>query len=151
MTKTAPSGPRILVPLDGSETASKILSCIEPLASQLNARVILLRVVPGLVETMAGSHVALDIATASVREDKDLAAEYLEAVAERMRGRGMSVETIVAEGSPAASILHHLDRIAFVAMTTHSRRGIGRSLLGSVADEVIRKSHIPVLVIHPEV
>jgi nucleotide-binding universal stress UspA family protein len=55
----------------------------------------------------------------------------------------------VREGSPAASILGHLEGITMIAMTTRGHSGFARALFGSVADEVIRLSHLPVLVIHP--
>jgi nucleotide-binding universal stress UspA family protein len=133
-----PSSPvKILVPLDGSEVALEILAHVEPLASRLDAEVILLRVVASLADTLAGSHVALDVATAEVEEDKQATKAYLETMAQPLRANGLRVETIVGEGAPAASILQHAEGVSFIAMTTHSRHGIGRN------------SPIPVIVTHP--
>ena len=140
---------RILVPLDGSEVALEVLGHVEGLAARLDAEITLLRVVPSVADTLAGSHVALDVATAEVAEDERSAMEYLESIAQPMRARGLRVGMLVGEGSPAASILRHLEGMSYIAMTTHSRRGIGRTLFGSVADDVIRNSPIPVFVIHP--
>ena len=60
-----------------------------------------------------------------------------------------AVETEVAQGTPADVIA---DRVAetqgsLVAMTTHGRSGVGRMMLGSVAERVIRQSGCPVLVV----
>lgn len=150
MTQQNSSRLRILVPLDGSDAASEILEHVRRLAAQQNAEVVLLRVIGGVAELSAGTHLARDVVLATIAEDRALARQYLEPIAERMRSAGVHTDIVVLEGSPAPAILHHLEGIDLIAMTTHSRRGIGRSLMGSVADEVIRESHIPVLVFHPK-
>lgn len=147
--RTDAAGMRILVPLDGSETAEQILNQVAPLAAKLEAEIVLLQAVPGLSDTLAGSHIALDIARAAIEEDKKKAAEYLEGVAASLRPQGLNVSVLVGEGPAAASILHHLKDVSLVAMSTHGRSGVRRTLFGSVADEVVRHSHLPVLVFRP--
>ena len=149
MTANTSTPLRILIPLDGSEAASEILPHIEQLAIRMDAEVVLLRVIPSVADTLAGSHVALDVATAAVAEDEKLAKDDLDAIAERLRANGLRVATIVGEGSPAACILNHVDGMSFIAMTTHSRHGLERTFFGSVADDVIRKSPVPVIVTNP--
>jgi len=61
------------------------------------------------------------------------------------------VETMLREGEPATEILRaaeevHADRIV---MGTHGRRGLDRLMLGSVAEAVVRKSQVPVMVVRP--
>jgi nucleotide-binding universal stress UspA family protein len=74
------------------------------------------------------------------------------ACAARAQGRGkrLSVTPVVRVGAATDVILdeaknHHADRIV---VGTHGRRGLGRLLLGSVAEVVARRSTIPVLVVH---
>jgi len=67
------------------------------------------------------------------------------------RSRGVRAESTVVEDRPAAGILscaraHGSDAIA---IGSHGRTGLARILLGSVAEEVIRRSAVPVIVGHP--
>jgi nucleotide-binding universal stress UspA family protein len=39
--------------------------------------------------------------------------------------------------------------VDLIAMSTHGRGGLARLVLGSVADEVVRRTHVPVLLIRP--
>jgi nucleotide-binding universal stress UspA family protein len=52
-------------------------------------------------------------------------------------------------GSPASGIIHLAERegVDMIVMPTHGRTGIGRLLMGSVAEEVVRKAKCPVLTI----
>jgi nucleotide-binding universal stress UspA family protein len=144
----APS-PRILVALDGSAAAEQVLTSAREVAERLDGELVLFQAVPGLAETLTHSHIALDIARRAVEEDRERATTYLERLAGPLRAAGLQVSVLVAEGPPAAAILHHLEGVAMVAMTTHGRSGLRRTLMGSVAEEVIRNSHLPVLVLRP--
>jgi nucleotide-binding universal stress UspA family protein len=67
------------------------------------------------------------------------------------RERGLRGEDAVLEDHPASGILrcareHHSDAIA---IGSHGRAGLKRALLGSVAEEVVRESDVPVIVAHP--
>jgi len=60
---------------------------------------------------------------------------------------GIEVETILVEGNASQQILrvadeHHCD---LIILGTHARTGLSRVLLGSVAEDVIRHSPLPVL------
>jgi len=138
---------RILVPLDGSDTAEAILPDIEELAMKLGAEVHLLQAVPSLSDVVASSHIAMDVAVAALEEDKKNAQAYLDGVAERLRAAGVNAVGVVAEGPAGRTILAHCRHadIQLIAMTSHGRSGIRRTLFGSIADEVMRESHLPVL------
>ena len=74
--------------------------------------------------------------------------EYLHRVGDRLHGEGVATsEEQLFHGNPAAAIvdLAHETPDSVVAMTTHGRSGIGRWVLGSVADKVARHSGQPVL------
>ena len=76
------------------------------------------------------------------------AEKYLGLVAERLRGGGAKVQISapIAE-HPATAILQEAARVGadLIALETHGR-GVSRVLMGSVADKVVRGSHLPVLV-----
>jgi nucleotide-binding universal stress UspA family protein len=77
----------------------------------------------------------------------------LEPLAERARAAGLKCEVVVRPGLPADQILAYarerqIDRIV---MGTHSPGPIGKLLVGSVAEAVLRSSHVPVFIIGPEV
>ena len=81
------------------------------------------------------------------------AESYLDGVQSRLIAEGVRVvETQVAQGSPADAIvsLATAEPGSLVAMTTHGRSGLGRMVLGSVAERVVRQSGCPVLLIRGE-
>src|SRR5262249_52621534 len=63
--------------------------------------------------------------------------------------RDLRVETKLVEGNPAKEILKTAREIKpeLIVMGTHGRTGLGRLLMGSVAEEVVRKSAFPVLTV----
>jgi nucleotide-binding universal stress UspA family protein len=78
---------------------------------------------------------------------------HLEPLATRARQEGIKCETVVRPGLPADQILsyvrdHEIDRIV---MGTHSPGPIGKLLVGSVAEAVLRTAKVPVFIVGPEV
>jgi nucleotide-binding universal stress UspA family protein len=63
--------------------------------------------------------------------------------------RNLRMETKLVEGNPAKEILATANEIKpeLIVMGTHGRTGLGRLLMGSVAEEVVRKSAFPVLTV----
>src|SRR5215469_9846664 len=79
--------------------------------------------------------------------------KHLEPLADRARQAGIKCEIVVRPGLPADQILnylreHEVDRIV---MGTHSPGRIGKLLVGSVAEAVLRSAKVPVFVVGPEV
>ena len=72
---------------------------------------------------------------------------YLEKIREKLEAEGIRTETTVRYGFPAEEILAHINRggVDLLAMTTHGRTGPARMVMGSVAEQVVRHSDIPVL------
>ena len=75
------------------------------------------------------------------------AEDYIEKVKQQLESKGMTVDHHVPYGDPAAKILEvcELYNYDLIAMSTHGRSGLGRWLMGSVADKVVRHSRFPVL------
>jgi len=136
---------KILVPLDGSKVAESILPYVEDLASTHKARIVLLRV--ALAHALPGQ----DEVKAEVEAVRE-AEEYLKGVEEALRKKGFDVESHVRYGKGAEEIVDFCQEpeIDAVAMFTHGRTGVGRWLMGSVAEKVVRHCPLPVVLFRPE-
>jgi nucleotide-binding universal stress UspA family protein len=136
----------ILIPLDGSKLAESILAEVEELAVLINAKLNLICV--------SKAHVlpGLDPTDEQVRVVKE-AQEYLENVKEKLSAKKIDMDLHTPYGNPADKILEVCKRhdIDLIAMSTHGRSGIGRWLLGSVAEKVVRHSEVPVLLLRSHV
>src|SRR5262249_53753096 len=76
--------------------------------------------------------------------------DYLRTHAETLRGNGLVVDTATYTFADPASTVEDLARQvpgSLIVMTTHGRTGLARTLLGSVADRVIRSAISPVLLV----
>lgn len=119
----------IIAPLDGSELAEQSIPHLVALARGLDLKVVLVRVAPPEI---------------------DECTRYLIGVRKNLQLQGVaSVESCLVKGHAAETILGmaHATNASLVAMTTHGRSGIGRWMMGSVTDRVVRHSGGPVLVI----
>ena len=132
----------ILVPLDGSKLAEAILPEVEELATLLKARLHLIMV--SRIHVLPG----VDPTNAQVKVIRR-AQNYLEKLKEHLSDRNFDIELHAPYGDPAEKILEVCRRhdIELIAMSTHGRSGIGRWLLGSIADRIVRHSEKPVLLL----
>jgi nucleotide-binding universal stress UspA family protein len=148
----------IIVPLDGSSLAERVLPHAVSLARALKLRVLLVRATPSLGEYHRRvEHYPSDSSSTISRmyeefsrEEDARAMQYLHQVKEKLnRQRIFSVEEKLLKGQAAEAIVELARETphSLVAMTTHGRSGIGRWLLGSIADRVVRHSRDLVLVV----
>lgn len=146
-----PQGAGILVALDLSKHAEAVLEPVATLARPLQAHVTLLHVVePPYQPVEPAAQIPVDPVINEVRRAD--AQSRLEAIADRLRQRGLDAATRVMVGpSAAAAVLDALEdrRYDMVAMTTHGASGMRRLFLGGVADKVIRSARKPVLMLRP--
>jgi nucleotide-binding universal stress UspA family protein len=153
---------RVLIPLDGSPLAERILESAVAVAKLQESACTLLRVIKPMV---VGNYDPRDTALSGIDgrvvsklrtlhdQDRVNAHDYLEAVACRLRAQGLRVRTrIVVHDQPAVAILDEVKAKPgdLVALATHGRGGLQRLLLGSVADKVLRGAGVPVLVFRPQ-
>jgi len=129
---------KILVPLDGSETAEAVLPLVERLAGPRALTVSLLQIIeraPFRLEDMM----------VSVRSEE--AEQYLAKIAAPLQARGLRVRWVVGFGGAAETIVASAgeERVDLIAMATHGRSGLGRLFFGSVAERVVRSATTPVL------
>jgi nucleotide-binding universal stress UspA family protein len=138
---------RVLVPLDGSPLSEAVLPRVSRFARPLGLEIALLRVVPDVVP-----HVVEGTRRVIVDDQERLsleAEEYLRGVADRLCADGFRTLTAVRRGEAATEILAgiHECHVDLVAMTTHGRSGLGRLFFGSVAEAVLRRADVPVLLV----
>ena len=122
---------RILVPLDGSELAEGALPYAEGIATRLHSEVILLTTcTPG------------DCLERPLRA-------YLEKRAGELSSLGIKASPLVVQGNAANEILDFAERndINLIIISTHGRTGLSIWPLGSIANKILQKSHIPILLI----
>jgi nucleotide-binding universal stress UspA family protein len=135
----------VLVPLDGSALAEGALAEALELARD-GAALVLLRA------TEAQGSPFMDPTEAQVAAIRE-AEEYLAGVAERLREGGVdNVQTSVWFGPPAESIVDaaRYRGADLIVMSSHGRSGLGRLVLGSVAESVLRGTSTPILLLRPD-
>jgi nucleotide-binding universal stress UspA family protein len=141
---------RILVPVDGSATASRGLDEAIALAARLGATLQLLNVVDARL--LIGA-VAVYAPPPELLDDWRGAGERLIAEGvERAAARGVKAQGVV-RCDPALRVSELIVReardggAALIVMGTHGRRGLGRLTMGSDAEMVLRESPVPVLLV----
>jgi nucleotide-binding universal stress UspA family protein len=79
------------------------------------------------------------------------AAAPLAAAAERADDVNVACERLVVNGDPTEELLHAADRCGadLIVVGTHGRRGVRRMFVGSVAEAVVNRSSVPVVVVRP--
>jgi nucleotide-binding universal stress UspA family protein len=149
----------ILVPLDGSDTAEVVLESAKELGKALGAHLTLVRVVdiaaltrsivPASNDMGAVTHEIQDIIDETVSAELKDAEDYLNGLGKQCQADGIEVSTQVRQGVAGEELLEAVEEehIDLAAIATHGRSGISRSIFGSVADQLVRESGKPVLVI----
>jgi nucleotide-binding universal stress UspA family protein len=139
---------RILVPLDGSARAEKILPAVIPVAQAMGSELILFQVpVAHVSGWMTGDwYLPVQGIVDTAEEDAET---YLDTVAGQLKEQGLEATTATAIGSMASCIVEYAEAhdIDLVAMCTHGRTGLARWALGSVADRVLRAGSTPILLV----
>ena len=133
---------KVLVPLDGSPLAEVALANVVELVGGQPAKVLLVRAAEA---REFRKNVVLSQMNA-IRE----ADEYLKAVRDRLLAQGLSdVDTSVWFGPAAPAIIEAAEtqKPDLIVMNSHGRGGLGRLVLGSVAEAVLRGTRTPILLL----
>ncbi len=144
---------KIIVPLDGSVVSEQALPYAALLATKMKLELVLLRVfglpLPAYFVGEEHSSEWMKVAEPLKRE----AGVYLEDKVRQLQGDGsQKVSSVLLEGDAGKMIIEFARQRPdhLVAMCTHGRSGLGRWVLGSVTERVVRYSENPVLVIRAE-
>jgi len=148
---------KILIALDYDPTAEKVAETGHKLAKAMNAQTILLHVVSDAtyysyldyspIMGFAGFSGINKIESDTTGELRRSAQEYLDQSKQHL-GDAM-IETIVGNGDFGETILKTATNVNadIIVMGTHSRRGLEKIVMGSVAEKVLHHSLIPVFII----
>ncbi len=167
---------RVLITLDGSEIGESAAAAVAEWALESRADIVLTMVIhPEDIKqtrsgeyhhtltpkgTMGGHLISLEEPQQRMAETREQALEraridaeaYLSKVAEHYLPGAPAQPIVEWDDDVAGAIVRAADKsdVAFIAMGTHGRTGLGHAILGSVAEEVVRRAHVPVLVIGPK-
>ena len=141
----------ILVALDLATGSDPILGPVEKLARITNAPVTLVHMIlEPVLDLRTNPPAPMPGPKSAPVVPRAEAGQRLEAMAEPLRDRGVRVSTRVVMGFDPAWTLRSLASEAqydVLALTSHGAGGVRRMLRGSVADQLVREAHKPVLVI----
>jgi nucleotide-binding universal stress UspA family protein len=141
----------IVVPLDGSPFAEQALPWALHLARRAGAPLELIRghVLYALTQPAAAWAPFDPVAEADSKQEERA---YLDAVARRLAAAApVAVRKTLVDGFEVEGIRKHVQegRADLVVMATHGRGPLGRFFLGSVVDELIRTTSVPLLLVRP--
>lgn len=140
---------KILFPCDFTESSFKVLPFVVSMAEQYDSQVYILHV-EDLHEW--GGHFIPHTSLDSLRQEALAAAEKaMNKVCEEQMQACPSFQRKIVSGDPATEILKTIESedIDLVVMGTHGRKGLEERIFGSVAENVVKKSTAPVLVVNP--
>ena len=147
MSRTQQKPTKVLVPLDGSRFGEQAIGAVTRFTGADRREVVLLQVVAPVNPAPLMRDDSVPRRTLETRYSK--ANAYLDGVRKRLGRRGVPVRTLVRSGDPAEEILGcaKAEGASLIAMSTHGRSGLRRTLFGSVAEAVVRRSPLPVLIV----
>jgi nucleotide-binding universal stress UspA family protein len=157
----APMFESILVPLDGSQWAEGALAPVEEIAQRSGSHVHLFHAITPL-DHLIGDHLPFAGVSSQSQDLRELlmgqqieheaaARVYLNGIRERLVTRGIKCDVHLesAEASDAILRYTHDAKISAIIMTSRGRGSREFRLYGNVAGEVLRRSTVPVVLVHP--
>ena len=140
----------ILLTTDLSDEALRPFESVMHLAKAMGAKVTVLHVVQDVPLAATGAPFAPPISVPNLDREAERARERLaEQCADLPGGVEIALEIITHE-HPAHGIVEYAveNDVDLIALSTHGRTGLRRLALGSMAEEVLRRSKVPVLSFH---
>lgn len=147
---------KVLVPLDGSELAECALSHVKNMVKDgFVEEVTILNVfwAPVPILGAGGTESQYIDANAMAEKVRFDSLKYLEVVQSRLASEKIKIRTESLEGSRPAEIINDYvqkENMDLIVLATHGYSGLKKLMFGSVANEVLIRSHVPVLLIRPE-
>ena len=141
---------KILVPLDGSKRAERILPHAEELASRYRAKVILLTALEyAFAVGVEGSFIEFSEQEKDFKARTKDAESYLKGISEKFSKKDIETQRVVANGPAVERIIQVADKenADLIAMTSHGGGGLTRVFYGSVTAGVLNRTDRPLLVI----
>ena len=139
---------KILVPLDGSKRAEKILPHVEELAKRYKAKVIFLQVVEfKTIATTEGAFV--NLSDQEFAQEKKQAETHLSGIQGEFREKNIESQSHVIYGPVVEGIINIAaqEGVNLIALASHGRGGLSRVFYGSVAAGLLHRVDRPLLII----
>ena len=139
---------KILFPCDLTENAAKILPYVLSIQEKYSARIYMLFVVEELPLFHPIPYVSAGWDQKKILKDGGNAVDLF--CKEHLQSCP-NFRKLILSGDPAPAILKTIDTndVDLVVMGSHGRKGLEETIFGSVAENVIKKSSVPVLTINP--
>lgn len=143
---------RILVPVDGSPTSERGLGEAMQLARLTGGSIRLLHVVDELSVAMGSTAGFMPAAPDTFALLRDGGSQILATARARVEAAGIAVDTVLDEslgGRICDLVVAQAQRwpADLIVIGTHGRRGVGRLLMGSDAEQILRQAPVPVLLV----
>ncbi len=142
---------KILVPLDGSELAECVLPHVEAFIEGCHANhFVFVRVVEPAATFYSGDYpISPEVMKERETAEEKIARDYLDQVVRRLEHENIELLSEVLVGNVADSLADYseINEFDLILIATHGRTGVSRWVRGSIADKVLRSSHIPVLIV----
>ncbi len=140
---------KIICALDLSEHSKTVAEYACMLAKAMNASIVAVYAAPTLTQ-YTGFHVPPNTIDSFVGEIVSGAEKAMaQFVAENFEGVETKAEVVVGYAAEEILEIAAKEEADLIVMGTHGRKGIDRILFGSVAERVVKNSHLPVLTIRP--
>ncbi len=139
---------KILVPLDGSKRADRILPHVEELARRYKAKVIFLQIVENkAITTPEGAFI--NYSDQEFDQAKKRAEEHLSGIQGEFREQNIVSRTHVTYGPVVEGIISMAAKEGadLIALASHGRGGLSRVFYGSVAAGLLHRVDRPLLII----
>jgi nucleotide-binding universal stress UspA family protein len=103
-------------------------------------------------DTASGAMTDPNVIATELEAHEQAAEGYVSAIAEQLAGEGLDVSYAVGQGGEGAGIAEaaRREQVDLIVMATHARGALGRLVHGSVTDDVVRHTTVPVLTVPPK-
>lgn len=138
----------ILVPVDFSAETDRVLEMAELISRATSAKLWLVHVAapdPDFVGFDAGPTYVREHRAEVLREEHI----GIQALAAKLEQRGLQCEGLLVQGSTTETLLEEIDRLdaELVIMGSHGKSGLFKAFVGSVSEQVLRDSRVPVMIV----
>lgn len=136
---------KILVPVDGSDKSRKALELAKSIYP--DSGIVLLHVIE--VSKFEGDVGWMTSEKKIIEQRRETVEKMFDEVLSETGGHEGGVQTEIKTGEAARTIVEYIDSnsIGHTVIGSHGRKGVSRVLLGSVAENVARRSHTPVTIV----
>jgi nucleotide-binding universal stress UspA family protein len=139
---------QLIVAVDLSDATDRVIAAAAAVARHTGAHVYLVHVVPG-DPAFVGYEAGPDTVRQQVAQEIRSEHRALQAHAETLRGQGIEATALLAQGYPVEILLREAERLdaALIVTGSHGRSAVYDIVIGSVSEDLIRRTTRPVLVV----